>query len=48
MALVSFDNEQMKERVINENKHSFFERILAFLNDGKSSNLTNEDFSWEG
>ena len=48
MALISFDNETMKDRVLNENKHSFCERISAFFNDGKSANLTKEDLSWLG
>lgn len=48
MALISFENENMKNRALKENRYSHKERIMSFFNDGKTPNLTDYDLSWHG
>lgn len=46
IAYVSYDTEEMKDKVLQDNTHTWSERLCAFFNRGKSSSLTHEDLSW--
>ncbi|CAD8147563.1 unnamed protein product [Paramecium octaurelia] len=48
IAFVSFDDESMKQLVLQENPHTQLERIKSHWNRGKLSGLGNEDLSWQG
>lgn len=46
IAFVSFLTQQMKSDVYDNNAHTKSERISAYMNDGKSRELTHKDLSW--
>lgn len=46
IAFISFENEDMKDRVLNDNRHTMTERLCSFVNRGRTPDLTHEDLSW--
>lgn len=46
IAFVSFDNEDMKNKVLEENPHTFMERFKTYWNKGKTPDITENDLSW--
>jgi hypothetical protein len=46
MAFISFFNEDMKNLVLELNKHTSWERIQGYFNNGKIKNLKADDLSW--
>ena len=48
IAFISFEEEEMKNIIIEDNQHSFHERIHSFFNGGKMRNFKTEDLVWKG
>ncbi|CAD8048026.1 unnamed protein product [Paramecium sonneborni] len=46
IAFISFDDEEMKNKVLSENPHTQFERMKSYLNQGKLPNLQANDLAW--
>lgn len=46
IAFVSFQTEDMKDRVLEDNQHTVQERIEAYLNKGRHAALSPSDLSW--
>lgn len=48
IAFISFKNEEMKNKVLEENSHSLFERITSLFSKGLTPNINDEHLSWNG
>ncbi|CAD8136214.1 unnamed protein product [Paramecium pentaurelia] len=46
IAFISFDNEEMKTKVLNENPFTQLERMRSYWNKGKLPGITEKDLSW--
>lgn len=46
IAFVSFLTENMKDEVLKNNEHTLSERLIAYMNRGRSDALTYNDLSW--
>ncbi|CAD8069040.1 unnamed protein product [Paramecium sonneborni] len=48
MAFVSFDDESMKQLVLQDNPHTQWERMRSHINRGQLRSLSNQDLQWQG
>ncbi|CAD8055184.1 unnamed protein product [Paramecium primaurelia] len=48
IAFISFDDESMKQLVLQDNPHTQWERMRSHINRGKLKSLTNNDLQWHG